>query len=112
MRFSHKLIIPLFCKAISKLSPTGDSFHNSWFERFWRPVFGYCVSLAWLCHMLTICYVIISDNPKALEIITSLAETTSLWGVALGVLGISVVKSNRVPTKLSDKSKTIKQDKF
>lgn len=112
MRFSHKLIIPLFYKAISKLSMTDDTVQTSWFERFWRPVFGYCVSLAWLCHMLTICYVIISDNPKASEIITSLVDTTSLWGVALGVLGVSVVKSNRVPNKPSDETKNIQQDKF
>lgn len=111
MRFFHKMGIPLLYKVISKLSLIDDK-QTSMFERFWRPVFGYCVSLAWLCHMLTICYVIISDNPKASEIISSLVETTSLWGVALGVLGISVVKSNRVSAKTSDKTKTLKQDKF
>lgn len=112
MRFYHKLGVPLLCKVISKLSTTSDVAEISWFERFWRPVFGYCVSLAWFCHMLTICYVIISDNPKASEIIASLVETTSLWGVALGVLGVSVVKSNQVLTKTNDETKDIQQDKF
>ena len=28
------------------------------FERFWRPVFGYAVSLTWVLHMLTVCYVV------------------------------------------------------
>ena len=62
------------------------------FERFWRPVFGYAVSLTWVLHMLTVCYVVWSDNPRAPEIIMALVETTSLWSVALAVLGLSVVK--------------------
>ena len=65
------------------------------FERFWRPAFGYAVSLTWVLHMVTICYVVWSDNPRAPEIIMALVETTSLWSVALGVLGISVVQSSR-----------------
>lgn len=65
----------------------------SCFERFWRPTFGYAVSLTWIMHMLTICYAVWSDNPRAPEIIMALVETTSLWSVALGVLGISVVKN-------------------
>lgn len=65
----------------------------SCFERFWRPAFGYAVSLTWMMHMLTVCYVVWSDNPRAPEIIMALVETTSLWSVALGVLGISVVKN-------------------
>lgn len=63
------------------------------FERFWRPVFGYAVSLTWVLHMLTVCYVVWSNNPRAPEIIMALVETTSLWSVALAVLGVSVVKS-------------------
>lgn len=63
------------------------------FVRFWRPAFGYSVALSWLLCMLTLCYVIISGNPRAPEIIMALVETTSLWGIALGVLGISVVRN-------------------
>lgn len=76
------------------------------FVRFWRPAFGYSVAFSWLMNMLTICYVVISDNQRAPEIINALVETTSLWGIALGVLGISVVKSNKdnnVKTKLMSK---------
>lgn len=64
------------------------------FVRFWRPAFGYSVALAWLMNMFTICWVVLSGSPNAPEIILSLVETTSLWAVALGVLGVSVVKSN------------------
>ena len=63
------------------------------FVRFWRPAFGYSVAFSWLLCMLTICWLIVSKNPQAPEIIMALVETTSLWGIALGVLGISVVRS-------------------
>lgn len=65
------------------------------FVRFWRPAFGYSVALAWLMTMFTICYVVLADYENAAEIIMSLVETTSLWSVALGVLGISVVKRSQ-----------------
>lgn len=70
------------------------------FVRFWRPAFGYSVALAWLLNMFTICFVVLADNPRAPEIITALVETTSLWGIALGVLGISVVKSGQEKVRL------------
>lgn len=70
------------------------------FIRFWRPAFGYSMALAWLLNMATICYVVIANSERATEIITALADTTSLWGIALGVLGISVVKGG------SEKPKT------
>ena len=65
------------------------------FVRFWRPAFGYSVALAWLLTMSTICYVVLADYPNASNIIEALVETTSLWSVALGVLGISVVKRSQ-----------------
>lgn len=75
------------------------------FVRFWRPAFGYSVALAWLLNMATICYVVIADYPNATEIIMSMVETTSLWSVALGVLGVSVVK--RSQEKQSRKSEDV-----
>lgn len=68
------------------------------FVRFWRPFFGYTVSIAWLAMMLTICYCVVSNGEHAANIIMALVETASLWGVALGVLGISVVKSSQEKT--------------
>ena len=67
------------------------------FVRFWRPAFGYSVAITWLISMLTICYVIINNSVYAAEILTAMVETTSLWGIALGVLGISVVRSTDSP---------------
>ncbi len=74
------------------------------FVRFWRPAFGYSVALAWLLTILTVCYVAIVDGGEAAEIISALMETASLWGLALGVLGVSVVKST--PEKRTKKTKS------
>ena len=73
-------------------APGENDAGKSRFERWWRPLFGYAVSLTWVLHMLTLCRVVWEDNPRAPEIIMALVETTSLWSVALGVLGISVVR--------------------
>lgn len=73
-------------------APGKNDAGKSRFERWWRPLFGYAVSLTWVLHMLTLCRVVWEDNPRAPEIIMALVETTSLWSVALGVLGISVVR--------------------
>lgn len=64
------------------------------FSKLWRPAFGYSVALSWFLCISTICYVVVSGNQRTPEIIMALVETTSLWGIALGVLGISVVKTN------------------
>lgn len=83
------VLLPLLRRGLSlKNLPAGSCF-----ERFWRPLFGYAVSLTWILHMLTICWVVWMDNPRAPEIIMALVDTTSLWSVALGVFGISVVKN-------------------
>lgn len=71
---------------------------SAW-ERNWRPLFCYSVCLTWIMQMGTICWVVWINHPKAEEIIMALVETTSLWSMALGVMGISVVKS----TTLSEK---------
>ena len=65
------------------------------FVRFWRPAFGYSVALAWLLTIGTVCYVVLAGYPNAENIIAALVETTSLWSVALGVLGLQVVKTSQ-----------------
>ncbi|MFI3241503.1 MAG: 3TM-type holin [Alphaproteobacteria bacterium] len=65
---------------------------ESMFVKCWRPFFGYCVSVAWVAYMAIICYIVLSNKPNSIDLILAMAETTSLWSMALGVLGISVVK--------------------
>ena len=89
------LIMPAVRRCLKQRS-TSETTDGGRFERFWRPLFGYAVSVTWVLHMLTICRVVWEDNPRAPEIIMALVETTSLWSVALGVFGISVVKTSVV----------------
>lgn len=74
----------------------------------WHAAFGWSVSVAWLMVMSTICWVVISGNPKASEIIMALVDTSSLWGVALGVLGVAFVKGD-TPTVSVQPKKTKKK---
>lgn len=60
----------------------------------WRAAFGYSVSAAWLVNMLALSYLAVSGRDGTAEIIMAMVETAPLWGVALGVLGISVVSGN------------------
>lgn len=108
MRIIKKLGLPLIFKIFGSFS-FAPAEENCWFERFWRPMFGYCVSFAWLCQMLTICLVVWNGNPQAPEIINALVDTASLWGVAMGVLGVSVVKGTPVTTRNRDED--VKQNR-
>ena len=77
------------------MSPATHKRQGDKFERYWRPLFGYIISLSWLMHMSTMCWVVWSSDPQAEKIIMAFVETTSLWSVALGVMGISVVKESQ-----------------
>lgn len=91
-RQNKRTVGPAPHRRILVAAPGKNDAGKSRFERWWRPLFGYAVSLTWVLHMLTLCRVVWEDNPRAPEIIMALVETTSLWSVALGVLGISVVR--------------------
>lgn len=65
---------------------------EDWYVRRWRPTFGYAVALTWTATMCAIAWSIIAEPTQAATIITALVNTSPIWGIALGVLGISVVK--------------------
>lgn len=77
----------------------------------WQAAFGYSISLTWLMLMFSICWVVVGGNKNAAEIIMALVETASLWGVALGVLGISFMRGSS-PVKSSTKNKQNKPTKL
>ncbi len=76
---------------------------NGCFERFWRPMFGYCVSLTWVAYIFTVCWTALSGKSCSAEVINALLEAASLWSMALGVLGVSVVRG--MPKKPETDSK-------
>ncbi|MCK5295496.1 MAG: ribokinase [Alphaproteobacteria bacterium] len=74
------------------------------FVRRWRPTFGYAVAIAWVATMGAASYSVIATPDKAPAIISALVNTAPIWGVALGVLGVSVVKRSHDKTIESGQS--------
>ncbi|MDX8413938.1 MAG: 3TM-type holin [Mariprofundales bacterium] len=58
----------------------------------WRPTLGYAVTLTWVMTWGAVVYAIIFKPVDAPAIITALAQSQTMWGVALAVLGVGVVK--------------------
>lgn len=65
------------------------------YVRRWRPTFGYAVAAAWLATMTACAWAVVSTPAEAPAIIAALVNTSPIWAVALGVLGVSVVKRSQ-----------------
>lgn len=65
------------------------------FTRRWRPMFGYVVCVSWFLQMTAIAVLMLTRPAAAAAVISSMAELTVLWGVALSVLGVSVAKRSQ-----------------
>lgn len=62
------------------------------YVRNWRPTFGYVVSGAWAILFLAIAYAMVATPQYAAELIQAATSLTPLWGIALAVLGVNVMK--------------------
>jgi len=62
------------------------------FTRRWRPTMGYAVTITWSLQMSALSWVIIANPAQAALVINAMAQLTALWGVALAILGVAVVK--------------------
>jgi len=69
-----------------------ESRSDDWYVRRWRPTFGYAVAVTWTATMGATAWAIIAEPAQAPTIIAALVNTSPIWGIALGVLGIAVVK--------------------
>jgi hypothetical protein len=68
------------------------------YVRRWRPTFGYAMAATWTATMGAIAWAIVTEPAQAPTIITALVNTSPIWGVALAVLGVSVVKRSHDKT--------------
>nr|WP_173976134.1 3TM-type holin [Magnetospirillum sp. LM-5] len=68
---------------------------EDWYVRRWRPTFGYAVAITWTATMAAIAWAIVAEPTQAPAIITALVNTSPIWGIALGVLGVAVVKRSQ-----------------
>ena len=60
------------------------------FVKYWRPLFGYALIVTWVMTWYAIVDTILTNVEQAPLIINALVGTTTLWGVALAVLGVAV----------------------
>jgi hypothetical protein len=65
---------------------------EDWYVRRWRPTFGYAVAITWTATMGAVSWAIVAEPAQSPTIIAALVNTSPIWGIALGVLGVSVVK--------------------
>ena len=65
------------------------------YVRRWRPTFGYAVALTWTVQMAGLTYAVIATPQYAGEILAAVGSLSLIWGVALSVLGINVVKRSQ-----------------
>ncbi len=64
---------------------------DAWTRR-WRPFFGYIVATSWGIQSAAVAWVMLKMPAQAPEIIKALSDNATMWWMALGVLGIAVVK--------------------
>lgn len=60
---------------------------------FGAAVYGWAVSASLLMLTGAFCLVAVVGGPQAPEIIMALAEASPLWGTAIGVFGIALVRN-------------------
>lgn len=65
------------------------------YVRRWRPTMGYTVCATWFVQMAALSIVIVAKPTAAPAIISAMAGLSAMWGVALSILGISVVKRSQ-----------------
>jgi len=105
---TNRLTLSLYREDTKRLQTVNETIRKEAnskdpYVRRWRPTFGYCMSIAWVVQFFgTIAAVIgaVFVNPeKSGEILKGLAEvnaaTLGLWGIALSVIGVSVVQRSR-----------------
>ena len=65
------------------------------YVRRWRPTFGYAVALTWAVQMGGLTWAVVMTPEFAGEILAALSNLSIIWGVALSVLGVNVVKRSQ-----------------
>tara|TARA_R110000744_G_scaffold352095_3_gene458139 strand:- start:3734 stop:4336 length:603 start_codon:yes stop_codon:yes gene_type:complete len=84
-----------------------ESGSSDWFVRRWRPFYGYCVAITWIIQMSGIsfvfCYIAIKKPTELVALVGQLGllmgSMTTLWGIALAVLGVSVHQRSKDKAK-------------
>lgn len=62
------------------------------YVRRMRPTFGYLMALTWTAQMLAIAYIIVFDTRQVSVVLEGMESLSTMWAVALSVLGLYVYK--------------------
>ena len=65
------------------------------FVRRWRPFFGYTVAVTWFIIMLALGIVMVAEPSQAAAVITAMTSLSTMWGIALAILGVSINKRSQ-----------------
>jgi len=80
---------------------SGDSY-----VRRMRPTFGYAMAATWAAQMAAISWVIVTDPASAGAVIAAMASLSTIWSVALAVLGVySYGRTQEKKTAMGDAGK-------
>ncbi|MCB1537984.1 MAG: ribokinase [Rhodospirillales bacterium] len=62
------------------------------YVRRMRPTFGYLMAVTWAAQMLALAYIIVFDTGRAPVVLQAVESLSTIWGIALSVLGLYVYK--------------------
>lgn len=68
---------------------------NDKYVSHWRPTMGYVVTLTWFMQMTALSIVMVAYPKESPAIIGAMAGLSTMWGIALSILGISVSKRSQ-----------------
>lgn len=63
---------------------------TDWYVRRMRPTFGYMMAATWGAQMFALAYIIVTDPGQANVVLNAVESLSTLWVVALSVMGIYV----------------------
>jgi hypothetical protein len=94
------------CKQLESVNATmrAEAASADPYVRRARPTFMYAMALTWTLQMLGITLVIVIQPAYAAALLQAAAEMTTLWGIALTVVGVAV------KARSDDKARALGQD--
>lgn len=86
---------------------------NDAYVRRMRPTFGYLVAITWSLQMIAVAYVIVFKTETASVVVDAVESMSTIWSVALSVLGLYVYRRSdekkAATTKLKQEAIAVKR---
>ncbi len=79
------------------------------YVRRMRPTFGYLLAITWAAQMLALAYIVIFETDQVPAVFDSMEALSTMWAVALSVLGVYVYKRSEEKKAVTLQSKPASQ---